>query len=222
MITGVNNLNYRSYRKTFKNGSHNGAYYYARELEKNIVPFVKTDRDWDLLGMQFTNHRPRSIIFIHHNVRHDITYKWLEKVKDPILVCSSKATYNWALSRGYTAIFLPLSVDVAYVEHFKTEKTKEACYAGNRWAFKVPDIAKYVPAGVDFPPDNLPREELLKFIAPYKICYAIGRCAIEARVLGCKIKKCDSRYPDPRIWKVLDNKDAVPILQKELDKIDGV
>ena len=64
---------------------------------------------------------------------------------------------------------------------------------------------------------------MLEFIAPYEELYAIGRCAIEGMVLGCKIKPfLMDRYPDPNYWKILDNKDAAKILQKELDKIDGV
>ena len=51
--------------------------------------------------------------------------------------------------------------------------------------------------------------------------YAVGRSAIEAKCLGCRIKPYDKRFPDPRIWKVVDNKDAAKILQRELDKIDG-
>lgn len=223
MIIGVDNLNYRSHRKTFKNGAHNGAYYYAQEIEKNIVPLVKTDRNWDLLGMKFTNHYPHSIIFIHHCLDWDRAYNWLEKCKDFILVVSTKPTLEWAKSKGYPAIFLPLSIDVEYVKQFKTEKTKRACYAGNRWAFKKEQEDKNIPRYVEFPPENLPREELLKFIAPYKELYAIGRCAIEGMVLGCKVKPfLMDRYPDPNYWKILDNKDAAKILQRELDKIDSV
>ena len=223
MIIGVNNLNYRSHRKTFKNGAHNGAYYYAKEIEQNIVPLVKTDRNWDLLGMKFTNHYPHSIVFIHHCLNWDRAYNWLDKRKDFILVVSTKPTLEWAKSKGYPAIFLPLSIDVEYVKQFKTEKTKRACYAGNRWAFKREQEEKNIPKYVDFPPPNIPREEMLKFIAPYEELYAIGRCAIEGMVLGCKIKPfLMDRYPDPNYWKILDNKDAAKILQKELDKIDGV
>ena len=223
MIIGVNNLNYRSHRKTFKSGAHNGAYYYAKEIEKNIVPLVKTDRNWDLLGMKFTNHYPHSIIFIHHCLDWDRVYSWLEKCKDFILVVSTKPTLEWAKSKGYKAIFLPLSIDVEYVKQFKTEKTKRACYAGNRWAFKREQEEKNIPDYVDFPLPNIPREEMLKFIAPYKELYAIGRCAIEGMVLGCKIKPfLMDRYPDPDYWKILDNKDAAKILQRELDKIDSV
>jgi len=168
-----------------------------------------------------TNHRNHAIVFLHHNLNFDSVYRWLKRYKDLILVVSSWVTYAAAQDAGYRVIYLPLSVDIDYVKQFKTEKTKQACYAGNRWGFKRNDLKKYVPEGVDFPPNDLPRKELLKFIAPYKECYAVGRCAIEAKILGCKIKVCDSRYPDPDYWEVIDNKDAAKILQQELDKIDN-
>ena len=44
---------------------------------------------------------------------------------------------------------------------------------------------------------------------------------IEAKVLGCEILPYDPRFPDPERWKVLDNRDAAVILQKQLDLIDG-
>lgn len=221
-IIGVDNRNYIAYRKAFPEGRYNGAYYYAKEIEENIIPLVKTDRNWDCLGMRQTPHFDHSIIFLHHNLNFDQVYKWLKKYKDIVLVASSKITYKAAQDAGYKVIYLPLSVDVEYVRQFKTKKTKRACYAGNRWKFKDTDLAKYVPGYVDYPPANLPREELLKFMAPYKECYAIGRCAIEAKILGCKIKKCDSRYPDVRYWKIIDNRDAAKKLQNELNKIDGI
>lgn len=213
-------MQYKGYRKAFSQGRHNGAYYYAKEIEENIVPLVKTDRNWDLLGMKFTQHYAHSIVFLHHNLNFDSTYKWLKRYDDQILVASSWTAYAAAQDAGHKVIFLPLSVDVSFVEQFKTKKTKDACYAGNRWKFKDDDIKKYVPDGVDFQEVDLPREELLKFIAPYKKCYAIGRCAIEARALGCKIMKCDSRY-EPDDFPILDNRDAAEILQRELDKIDS-
>lgn len=221
-IIGVDNRNYIAYRKAFPEGRYNGAYYYAKEIEENIIPLVKTDRNWDCLGMRQTPHFDHSIIFLHHNLNFDQVYKWLKKYKDIVLVASSKITYKAAQDAGYKVIYLPLSVDVEYVRQFKTKKTKRACYAGNRWKFKDADLAKLVPDYVDYPPANLPREELLKFMAPYKECYAIGRCAIEAKILGCKIKKCDSRYPDVRYWKIVDNRDAAKKLQNELNKIDGI
>lgn len=137
-----------------------------------------------------------------------------------VYVCSTTATLEWASKqRNGHAIYLPLSIDTEYVSQFKTEKTKDACYAGNLWKFKEPDIAKYVPEGTDFPPKNLPREELLKFIAPYKVCYAIGRTAMEASALDCEIRNCDSRYEGVR-WTVVDNRDAAEYLQEQLDILD--
>jgi hypothetical protein len=223
-IIGINDIQYRGYRKVFGgSGKHNGAYYYAKEIEENIVPLVKTDRNWDLLGMKFTQHYSHSIVFIHHCLDWDMVYPWLEKLKDPILVVSTYPTLEWAQSKGYKAIFLPLSIDVGYVKKFSTKKTKNACYAGNRWAFKKEQEDKHLPNDLDFPPADLERDDLLRFMAPYKKCYAIGRCAIEAMVLGCKIMPfLMDRYPDPKYWKILDNRDAAAILQKELDKIDEI
>ena len=215
-------MQYRGHRKAFSGGKYNGAYYYAKEIEENIIPLVKTDRNWDLLGMRFTQHYRHSLIFIHHCLSWDKVYSWLANVEDPVLVVSTYPTLEWAKSKGYKAIFLPLSIDVDYVKQFRVKKTKDACYAGNRWAFKREQEDRNIPDGVDFPPKDLPREELLKFIAPYRECYCIGRCAIEAMVLGCKIMPfLMDRYPDPNYWKILDNKDAAKILQEELDKVDN-
>ena len=59
-------------------------------------------------------------------------------------------------------------------------------------------------------------------IAQYKYCYAIGLCAEEAQVLGCKLKMSRYRYPDPeKAFPVLDCKDAAKMLQNELNKIDN-
>ncbi len=213
---------YQLLRTRQKSGQHNGAYYYALEIAKNIIPNVQTNRPWDTLGMRRVGSLDHAIVFIHHGINQDKVYSWLNDYKDQILVCSTQDTYDWAVSKGKKAIFLPLSIDVEYVKKFRAEKTKKACYAGNRWAFKEEDTKKYVPEDVDFPPHNLPREKLLKFIAQYKECYAIGRCAIEAKVLGCKLKVCYHKYPDPRYWKILDNKDAAKILQQELNKLDNI
>lgn len=224
-IIDTTDPNYIAYCKNYHQngkGAHNGDYYYSKEIVKNIIPNVKTKRPWDTLGMKFAHAGDHAITFIHHNVKHDQTYRHLLRFHDLVYVCSTPITYEWAKHRpnGH-AIYLPLSIDTDYVKQFRTKKTEQACYAGNKWAFKLPDLKKYIPEGVDFPPENLPREELLKFIAPYKECYAVGRTAIEARCLGAEIKICDSRYLDPSVWRVVDNKEAAKILQKELDQIDG-
>lgn len=137
-----------------------------------------------------------------------------------MLICSTPLTYKWAKTVvGAHAVFLPLSVDVDYVKQFKTEKTKDTCYMGNRWSFKKKYEDK-LPPNVDFPPPNIPREELLKWIAPYRKVYAIGRCAIEAKVLGAEILPFYDPFPNPDYWAVLSNQEAAEILQEELDIID--
>lgn len=221
-IIDTTDPNYIAYCKIFHpngSGAYNGAYYYSKEIVKNIIPNVQTWRPWDTLGMKHLSSLDHAIVFIHHNLNHDKVYSWLRRYKDLVYVCSVMQTLDWTSKQcnGH-AIYLPLSIDTEYVSQFKTKKTKGACYAGNLWKFKEPDIAKYVPRGTDFPPKNLPREELLKFIAPYKVCYAIGRTAIEASVLGCEVRNCDSRY-DGVSWPVIDNKTAAKRLQEKLDMV---
>ena len=64
------------------------------------------------------------------------------------------------------------------------------------------------------------REKLLPMMAEYEEVYAVGRTAIEAKILGCKVLRFDERYPSARRWKVLDTLDAAKMLQEKQDKID--
>ena len=219
-IIDTNDLQYKALHKSYQKGMHNGAYYYSLEIAKNIIPNVVTNRPWDTLGMRGVGSQSNSIVFLNHNIHPEKNYAWLGKYRNLILVTSNHMVERWAKTVGHKVIFLPLSVDVDYVKQFKKKKTKDACYAGNRWKFKDADLAMYVPDGVDYPPEYIERDELLRFIAPYKNVYAVGRCAIEAQVLGAKVLKCDHRY-EPSDFPVLDNKDAAKILQRELDKIDN-
>lgn len=221
IVSHTDTIKYKAIRSTLSSGQHNGAYYYSKEIVKNIIPHVKTSRPWDTLGIRGCGSADHAIVFLHHNLNWGRVYNWLRNYEDLVLVCSSPKTYEWAKrQRNAEAIYLPLSIDVEYVEKFRHKKTKGACYAGNRWKFKEPDLEKYLPEDVDcFPPD-LTRSQLLKKIAPYRECYAVGRTALEAKVLGCEIKVCDSRYPDPEFWQILDNKDAAKLLQKELDAVE--
>ena len=118
---------------------------------------------------------------------------------------------------GKRAIFLPLSVDVGYVSQFRREKTKDTAFVGRTfWREGVG-----FPDGTDLL-EMLPREELLARMAEYRRVYAVSRCAIEAKVLGCEVLPYHPMFPNPDFWRVLDSKDAAGILQVELDKIDGV
>lgn len=223
-IIDTNDPNYIAYCKVHhqnNKGHFNGAYYYSQEIVKNIIPNVKTNRPWDTLGMRFMRTSDGAIVFLHHNLHHETVYRWLRRYRDLVLVCSTPATFEWAKTvYSSHAVFLPLSVDVDYVKQFKTKKTKELGYSGNRWSFKRKYEAK-LPPETEFPPKNLPREELLKWVAPYRKVYAIGRCAIEAKILGCEVLPFYDPFPNPSYWKVVSNREAAKMLQEELDKIDS-
>lgn len=191
----------------------NGAFYYSQEIVKNIIPLVQTDRNWITVNIRGYGC-DHAIVFIHNN-KHPEAYEWLKEYKDLILVCGVPETVDKVKHIG-KAIYLPLSVDVDYVAQFRTDKTKDAAFVGRpakRRGIELPD-------GVDII-EGLPREEMLEQMAQYKTVYAVGRCAIEAKVLKCRLKAYDPRYPKVSKWKVLDNKDAAKLLQEELDKIDG-
>lgn len=207
---------YKEVRDGTYSGRWNGCWFYSNEIVKNIIPNVKTKREWNTVGRELPGMHDGMIVFLHDNST-PWHYYWLKKYKDLVLICSSKYTADSVKYSGHV-IELPMSVDTEYVSQFKTEKTKDTCFVGNVWVrenMRVP-----LPDGVDCF-SNLPREELLSELAKYKYAYAIDRCAIEAKVLGCELLETDTRYSVDNIGYVLDNKDAAKILQKELDKIDG-
>ena len=191
-------------------GKYNGAYYYSKEIREYIIPNIKTDRNWITINLPGfgANH---SIVFIHNNL-NPYRYDWLKKYHDLILVVGVPETAEKVAHLGKT-IYLPLPIDEANVAQYIVEKDKEVCYAGRGKKF----IGKKVEGD---PICDLPREEMLKRMAHYKKCYAVGRTAIEAKILGCEILPYDPRFPDPSIWEVFTYDDAVKHLQKQLDMID--
>lgn len=214
MVVDHNNIVYRNkWSKAGKN-KYNGAFYYSKEVIANIMPLVKTDRNWITVNVpgRCWDH---SIVFIHNNL-HPENYEWLKRFKDLVLVCGVPETCEKVAHLG-TAVYLPLSVDVEHVRKFRVkEKTKGAAFVGRPAKRK----GVRIPLGVDVI-EGLPRNEMLKRMAQYETIYAVGRTAIEAKVLGCKLKAYDPRYPKVSRWKILDNKKAAKMLQDILDKIDG-
>ena len=193
-------------------GRHNGAFYYSQEIVRNIIPYVLTDRNWVTINIPGVC-RNHSIVFIHNN-EHPELYSWLKSYRDLILVCGIPETCTKVSHLG-TAIYLPLSVDVEEVKKYRTEKTKDTAFAGRASKREGIDLGD-----IDYI-EGLPRPQMLKKMAIYKKIYAVGRTAIEAKVLGCKILPYDPRFPDPVRWKVYDNKQMAKMLQKELDEIDA-
>lgn len=199
-------------------GKYNGAYFYSQEIVKNIIPEVKTDRPWITVNVPEAGAEDRAIVFIHNNLNLS-NYEWLREYKDLVLICGIPETAEKLKHLG-TAIYIPLSVDVEEVEKFRIpeeEKKDGPVYFGRRRkrTLKVPQEAPTF--------SGLPRDDLLRQMAKYKSeVYAVGRCAIEAKILCGEeaLRPYDPRFPDTDRWQILDNKDAAKLIQEELDKID--
>ena len=220
MILDHTEPNYVKKRNSLTGGNKfNGAYYYSREIVKNIIPHVKTDRNWVTVRLADIPIPEHSIVFIHNN-RNPNYYEFLREYKDLILVCGLERTVENMQYFG-KAIYLPLSIDVEYVKRFRVEeKTKEMAFAG-----RLIKISKMYHAPVPKECDiltNMSQHRLLQAMADYKKVYCTGRTALQAKVLGCEIGVHDPNFPDPRIWKVIDNRDAAKMLQDILNEIDGV
>lgn len=210
------NHDHPRYRRTYNRlgaDKYNGAFYYSKEICKNIIPNVKTDRNWITINIEGVGC-DHAIVFIHNNLQPQ-KYEWLRNYEDLILVCGVPETCEKVEHLG-KAIYLPLSVDISYVEQFRTDtKTKDVAYVGRR-----NKANNNVPKTIDYL-YGMKRQRLLPAMAKFRQIYAVGRCAIEGMILECDILPYDDRFPDPSIWKILDNREAAVMLQGMLDEIDG-
>ena len=205
---------YQAQRAKLGPSFHKGAYYYSKDIVENIIPNVKTDRNWItiMVDKECMDH---SIYFLHNNL-YTYKYNFIKNYNDVIVVAGTPETAYRCRNIARGCIYLPLSVDVEHVKSLAVKrKTKDTCYAGR--AFKI--YSENVPKGVD-KLCNMEHDKLLHEMSKYKRVYAVGRTAIEAKVLGCEVLPYDPRFPDPSVWQILDNKDAAKILQEELDKYD--
>ena len=212
IIIDHNTPEYIVKRKLSDGNMYNGAYYYSVEIGKYFIPNIKTDRNWVTVNIppQCADH---SIVFIHNNL-HPEWYEWLSDYKDLILVCGIPETCEKVKHLG-KPIYLPLSVDVREVAEYRTEKTKSTAFAGIR----EKRFGTRVPHSIDYS-EGLDRDNFLKAIAPYKSLLAVGRTAIEGKILGCRIIPYDKRFLDPDIWQIVDSSEACQMLQVNLDLID--
>ena len=205
------NRRYRQKWERCGKNRFNGAFFYSKEIVKNIIPRVDTDRAWITVNMPGVGC-DHSIVFVHNNL-HPENYEWLTQYKDVVLVCGIPETCDKVAHIG-TPIYLPLSIDVLDVKRYRRPRIKGVAFAG-----RPSKKNSKVPADVDCL-EGMPRTKLLARMAEYRQVYAVGRTAIEAKVLGCEVLPYDDRFPDPSRWKVLDNTEAAVMLQYELDKID--
>lgn len=213
MIINHTHPSYRKKRAKQGYGKYNGAYYYSRDICNYIIPKVITDRHWVTIRLEEVPVPDHCIVFIHNN-RNPNYYEYLKKVKDGLLICSTPHMYENMKFYG-TPILLPLSVKVDSVKKYKVaEKTKEKAFAGRKLK-----INNQVPHDCDIL-TNMPQTQLIKEMSHYEKIYAVGRTAIQAKILGCKIGVYDNLYPDPNFWKILDCEEAAAILQRKLDIYD--
>lgn len=192
---------------------YNGAWYYSQEIVRNIIPRVKTRRNWVTVNIP-GKAADDAVVFIHNN-RHPEIYDFLKQYNNLVLVCGTVETAE-RMSYLAPTIYLPLSINVREVLRYTAPKTRDAAFAGR------PEKARAaaLPEGTDRL-SGLERPEFLRELARYRKVYAVGRTAIEAKVLGCTVLPYDARYPDPSVWQVIDNKEAAEMLQKALDEHDG-
>lgn len=212
MIIDYQHPAYQMKHRAMWRGQYNGAYYYSKEIRELLIPRIKTDRNWVTINIKgfAADH---SIVFVHNN-KHPKNYDWLSKYKDLVLVVGVPETAEKVAHLGKT-IYLPLPINEADVAQYKCDKDREFCYAGRSQKFRGLKVN-------GDPICDMPREEMLAKIARYKKCYAVGRTAIEAKILGCEILPYDPRFPSVDIWQPFTYEDAAKLLQERLDEIDGV
>ena len=200
------------YRDNVKNKNH-GAFFYSEEICKYFIPNIETDRNWVTVGYEGKCF-DHSIVFAHSNL-YPYIYEYLEPFDGLVLVCSWYQQMD-AVKQWGKPVFLPMSVDVEYVEQFRREKDRDICFAGRME--KCTDELRFTP-GLDFIAE-VDRVTFLTELARYRRVYAIDRVAIEAKILGCEVLPYDRRFPDPDFWQVIDSRDAARMLQGILDEVD--
>ena len=204
-----------------RNTHDNGAYWYSVELCKYIIPKIRTSRPWFTIkiGDMCLDH---AIYFIHSNLRLE-KYAFLKEYKDIIAVCGTPETAEAMKEYVDHTVYLPLSVNVSFVQQFQQEKKdRTVCYAGRSGKPGIELVKALAHPDIPDMLCDMPRKQLLSELGHYRYVFAVGRTAIEAKILGCHILPYDIRYPDPSFWQVISNQEAIPMLQAALDTIDMV
>lgn len=198
-------------------GKHNGAFYYSKEIVESFIPKIKTTYNWQTINHQKAPEH--CIVFVHSNNALQ-RYDYLLKYKDIILVCSTNHSMNQLKKKGHKkVIYVPLSIDVDYLKKFKHNRKKNGAIAcGNVWAFTKETKEYFARQGINHYHD-LERESLLYLMANAKTVYAIGRTAMEAIYLGAEVIQPDKEYPVEKYTTYYTQKDAIRIMQEQLDAL---
>jgi hypothetical protein len=216
IVYGTQTPAFKDWRRTQRQGVFNGAYFYSKEIEDNILPRI--DADLFVVTVGASIYQPDDIpdgavVVCHENRTPAINYNHLFR-KGILWVCSKQSTADTMRSYGEKAAYVPLSIDTEYVRTFAAEKTKEVAFVGNKWGFKADYLAN-LPSDIDQLSD-LPREDLLREMAKYKRVIAEGRCLMEAQVLGAEGEVPKYKNLEAVFVKPLDNRDAIPYWQEAL------
>ena len=196
--------------KDYQMPCENGAHIYSELICKYFVPNIVTGMNWNTINVE--KAVDNSIVFIHSNINTVKRYGFLKDYDRQLLICSQQNTCRAVENLG-TPIYLPLSIDVDYVQKFITTKDRYCCYAGRR---AKADTESFKKNGIDILSD-MSHDELLKEMARYHYVYAVGLTALEAKCLNCNVLPYDQRFPNPAVWKVRNIKDMIPVLQNIID-----
>ena len=210
IVYGTTSPKFIAWRNSRASGKENGAYYYSKEIEENILPEIKADVLIVTAGaaLYTAMELPDGCVVVCHDNRSTMQSYGQLFGKKIIWVCSKQSTVETLEGYGERAVYIPLSIDTQYVKKFKRKKTKDTAYVGNAWAFKR-DYLNSLPANIDQLSD-MSRESLLKEMAKYKNVIAEGRCLMEAQVLGAKTEVPKYDGHESVYVEALDNRDTIP------------
>jgi hypothetical protein len=118
-----------------------------------------------------------------------------------IIIASYKEYVKHLVKRGFKAVFIPMSIDVEYIQKFKSKDKKGIVYFGNLYPSKIETYRqiKFGLRSLGISIDTLskgsfngikqinPGKNTYEFISKYKYGIGVGRCALEMWALGLKV-----------------------------------
>ena len=220
IVYGTQTPKFISWRGKQTYGKENGAYYYSKEIEENILPELGFDMFFITTGAALYSPREipdGTIVICHDNRSTKQSYGRLFG-KGIIWVCSKHSTVKTLEGYGERAVYVPLSIDTEYVKQFKRKKTKDTAYVGNAWAFKR-EYLNALPIDIE-QLSGMPRVKLLKEMAKYKRVIAEGRVLMEAQILGCKTEVPKYDGHESVYVEALDNREALKYWREALEPIE--